>query len=263
MKGRKKADLTGKKFGRWEAVEPGDPTPSGAPRWLCRCDCGTSLLVITASLVGGVSTHCGCKQREEKEASLNETQRVCGSCTTLRSIEEFPFRNKKEGVRNTTCRICHSFYLKKHYKDNKDSYNQKAKEWVERNPEKKKQSALKSINKKLSTNPLFRLEMNLKSTFRKFLVLGYATNECFGGSREEILSHLEQTGKSLQDKGMCIDHIFPLSLCRSERELRALCHYKNTQLLTGKENSTKRDRVTEEGLRIFQDLVGYPFEREE
>lgn len=56
----KASDLTGRRFGRLVAISRHPSPPS---RWLCRCDCGAEKLVVTAALVSGNTTGCGCRRR--------------------------------------------------------------------------------------------------------------------------------------------------------------------------------------------------------
>lgn len=56
-------DLTGQKFGRLTVIERGR-TKDGRAAWVCRCDCGISKPINTASLIRGASTSCGCFRRE-------------------------------------------------------------------------------------------------------------------------------------------------------------------------------------------------------
>ena len=56
----RKLELTGVRFGRLVAVRPASP-PS---YWLCRCDCGQEKSVFLGSLRRGLTTSCGCFQRE-------------------------------------------------------------------------------------------------------------------------------------------------------------------------------------------------------
>ena len=51
-------DLRGKKFGRWKVIK------RKGWRWKCKCTCGTVRLVNGDSLRRGVSSSCGCLQRE-------------------------------------------------------------------------------------------------------------------------------------------------------------------------------------------------------
>lgn len=58
-------DLTNKVFGRWVALTKiPQQLSQDATRWNCRCICGTTRAVRTASLVAGISLSCGCLGRE-------------------------------------------------------------------------------------------------------------------------------------------------------------------------------------------------------
>ena len=61
-------DLTGQKFGRLTVVKRVENyvRPSGQPvaKWLCRCDCGNEVEVISTSLRMGKTKSCGCLNRE-------------------------------------------------------------------------------------------------------------------------------------------------------------------------------------------------------
>lgn len=59
----KSIDLLGKTFERWTVIGPKRMIPGGT-KWLCRCECGTEREVKSASLRGGLSTSCGCRQKE-------------------------------------------------------------------------------------------------------------------------------------------------------------------------------------------------------
>lgn len=56
----KREDLTGKRYGRWSVLGPGDDYE----HWRCRCDCGTERDVGHASLRKGFSRSCGCLKLE-------------------------------------------------------------------------------------------------------------------------------------------------------------------------------------------------------
>src|SRR2546430_2142433 len=58
-------DLTGKTFGRWTVIELHSKLGTlGGTRWLCRCNCGIEKAVQAGSLTQGLSTSCGCYNRE-------------------------------------------------------------------------------------------------------------------------------------------------------------------------------------------------------
>lgn len=58
-------NLTGRKFGRWTALELSpDRDRYGKRLWSVVCDCGTSGAVRTSTLLRGGSKSCGCLARE-------------------------------------------------------------------------------------------------------------------------------------------------------------------------------------------------------
>lgn len=61
-------DLTGQRFGRWEALRPASPSRDGQRRWTWRCECGGEGAVVERNLTRGVSRSCGCYQRERASA---------------------------------------------------------------------------------------------------------------------------------------------------------------------------------------------------
>lgn len=61
-RGQKPLDITGNRYGRLVALRM--ENHSGARRWLCRCDCGEEKVILGSSLRSGVTTSCGCYQRE-------------------------------------------------------------------------------------------------------------------------------------------------------------------------------------------------------
>ena len=61
-------DLTGQKFDRLTVIKRIDDyvSPSGHKyvNWLCKCDCGNELSVISSNLKRGNTKSCGCLNRE-------------------------------------------------------------------------------------------------------------------------------------------------------------------------------------------------------
>lgn len=60
-------DLTGRVFGRLTVLRPA-PSAGERAMWRCRCSCGRELDVAASSLTRGLSTSCGCRNREVGEA---------------------------------------------------------------------------------------------------------------------------------------------------------------------------------------------------
>lgn len=74
---RVKESLVGQRFGRWTVIDsaPNRVSASGKTRsimWLCRCDCGTEKAVGARALKTGMSTSCGCLQKERVSEALTD-----------------------------------------------------------------------------------------------------------------------------------------------------------------------------------------------
>lgn len=63
-------DLTGKRFGRLTVLHRVENTKAGQSQWMCKCDCGTQLVVAGQSLRNGRSKSCGCKRSETAKKRL-------------------------------------------------------------------------------------------------------------------------------------------------------------------------------------------------
>lgn len=58
----RRMDLTGQRFGRLTVLAPAENIGS-MTAWLCRCDCGQEVVVMTAHLRSGQTESCGCKPK--------------------------------------------------------------------------------------------------------------------------------------------------------------------------------------------------------
>lgn len=56
----KRADLTGRRFGRFIAIKIVGRNKWGMPRWLCKCDCGGQREVLHGALLAGRTKKCRC-----------------------------------------------------------------------------------------------------------------------------------------------------------------------------------------------------------
>lgn len=82
----KRMDLTGETYGRLKVIKEAEPK-GYTRRWLCKCSCGESdLLIVTHSnLRGGHTTSCGCIQKENvsKANTVDLTGRTFGKLKVL------------------------------------------------------------------------------------------------------------------------------------------------------------------------------------
>ena len=63
MRGAKRKDLTGRRFGRLVVLRSGT-IRKGNYRWWCECDCGIQKQIQTTDLLSGASKGCGCLRKE-------------------------------------------------------------------------------------------------------------------------------------------------------------------------------------------------------
>lgn len=83
-------DLTGQSFGRLKVVALADslrhPCGDVSRRWTCICECGQTAIVIAKALRRGVTTSCGCLQRERAStANTRHGQTVSGRSGAYRT----------------------------------------------------------------------------------------------------------------------------------------------------------------------------------
>ena len=52
--------------------------------------------------------------------------KLCSGCSTVKKIEEFNYKNKAKGTRQTRCRICTRKQVKRHYNNHRPYYLKKA-----------------------------------------------------------------------------------------------------------------------------------------
>lgn len=79
--GRKRVDLTGKRFGRLVAVYPTQNRDGkGSVYWHCRCDCGNEVEVPEDSLIFKNNVSCGCMRREWEKKLPYTLHHVDGTC---------------------------------------------------------------------------------------------------------------------------------------------------------------------------------------
>ena len=57
-------DLAGKKYGRLEVKTLDGKSKGGNAIWLCSCDCGRSVKLLSGNIRSGQTKSCGCLQRE-------------------------------------------------------------------------------------------------------------------------------------------------------------------------------------------------------
>ena len=76
-------DLSGQRYGRLVVLEQAEPLISSgrkSPRWLCKCDCGRTTIVLGINLKGGNVRSCGCLSDDVHELQSRRTTKYCIIC---------------------------------------------------------------------------------------------------------------------------------------------------------------------------------------
>ena len=93
-------DLTGKKFGRWTAIERVGKDKNNNILWKCRCDCGTEKINTANKLLAGGSLSCGCLKREKAHARReNLVGKKFGKLTVIEKAEDHIYPSGKHRPR--------------------------------------------------------------------------------------------------------------------------------------------------------------------
>lgn len=86
----------GDRFGHLTIINK-DTRPLHRASWLCRCDCGRELYVITSDLLRGIKS-CGCSHFSDKYAPIDLTGKRFGHLTVI---------SRHESSRNNTKWLCY------------------------------------------------------------------------------------------------------------------------------------------------------------
>lgn len=206
--------------------------------------------------------------------------KICNICNQEKSLTEFnKDKCKIDGYMNF-CKKCRSDKhllnkdqnndrCKKYYKNNKEKFTERHKIYVSKNREKmrrlykekneknkEKYSKLKLISdtERRKIDPLFKLTGNIRTliskTIREFgKVKKSKSYEILGCSFLEFKKYLENKfldGMDWTNYGKWhLDHIKPVSLAKSEKELLELNHYTNFQPLWAFDNISKSNKFIE------------------
>lgn len=190
--------------------------------------------------------------------------KICSKCHENKNIDCFRLRkNKNKIIRNSQCRECErelsKEYYFKHKEERKEKVSSYGKEYRKREKYNIDNKEIISLKKKLFYeehkkdviwNLKKRLRNNIRDSFnRKGHCKSSRTREIVGIDLNELSYYLLETFKNNYGyewdgiEEVHIDHIIPLSTVDTKEEVIKLCHYTNLQLLKGKDNLEKSDRL--------------------
>lgn len=93
----------------------------------------------------------------------------------------------------------------------------------------------------------------------KRLTLNGDPMEFLGCSAAYLIEHLTKPHGGAYPASCSIDHILPISVARTEREVRKLTHFSNLRLIDAQENCRKGSKITtQEQLDLALKLLGRP-----
>jgi len=162
---------------------------------------------------------------------------------------------------------------KKYREEHKIEIREKAKEYLARNKEKAKEARKKYYDEhrqkelkmgaeyvkgRRKIDPVFAAKSRIRNLISTSIKNGgfkkRSKSEAILGC--SIVELMAIWGISSIPDGFEIDHIVPMAQAQSEEEAIKLNHHTNLQLLPAQENYNKRDRPTEDGLRMVIVLLG-------
>ena len=171
-------------------------------------------------------------------------KKICNKCKIEKEfIDFFKCSITKNGLRGT-CKSC----MKKYNENNSERLKEYFKTYSENN---KVNRNIRQRERKL-TEPLFKLRCNIGNLILISIKRqGYSkkskTYEYLGCSFEEFKEYLEKKftkDMTWENAGKWhLDHIYPVSLAKTEEELIKLNHYTNFQPLWAIDNIIKGNKI--------------------
>lgn len=133
--------------------------------------------------------------------------------------------------------------------------NQRFKSKKPRNKRKSTRRA-RTMDERILRTLTRRITNTLKA---KHLTLNGDPLEFLGCSAAELIRHLTEPHGGRFPAGYNIDHILPISVARTEKEVRKLTHHSNLRLMDEQENCRKGSQITtQEQLDLALKLLGRP-----
>jgi hypothetical protein len=82
---KQSADLTGQKYGRLTIIEKAQT--EGRAKYVCKCDCGTMVVVQSSNLKNGHTTSCGCARKQAASEYEYITGQIFGKLIAVKRVK--------------------------------------------------------------------------------------------------------------------------------------------------------------------------------
>ncbi len=89
-KSKPQSEIIGKRFGYLTALSVVNKARIGGNSYLCKCDCGKTVLINENQIVRGKRTTCGCRARVLNQEDLSGTR--CGFLSIIQRNKQTPVR---------------------------------------------------------------------------------------------------------------------------------------------------------------------------
>lgn len=181
--------------------------------------------------------------------------RTCNTCNETKTLDCFRDNRNK-------CKICELAANREYHNKNKEKISERKKKTyrselfqdkLKEIKNKRNETWRNNYKKRYSSDPLFRIKLNVKNNIRKsFKRYAFTKNsstfKILGCSYEEFKTHLETKFEpwmswdnyglynGTEKYGWDIDHIIPLASAETEEDVIRLNHYTNLQPLCSKVN---------------------------
>lgn len=192
----------------------------------------------------------GKNYREVNKDKIRQTRKEI----RVRDKEKLRIRRKLISAENRERRRkSHRSY----YARNRRICVQRSLNYYQRNKEKVNKRNNDYVNRRMSTDPLFKLSKRLRtlmymSISSKNYTKRSKTQQLIGCSFIELVTYIGESPHS----NCHLDHKCPCSQAVTEEELLKLQHYSNLRWLASEDNLSKGDRPTPEGIEMCRKLLG-------
>lgn len=215
----------------------------------------------------GYRTICRqCSSAQKREAYKNKDFtlvptvefKCCSTCNNTKKADEFDNDKRKADGLAWECKICRATRYKEQYPQHAEKRRKKSSLYYKNNIKKALACNLRYQNKREKEDILYRLTRRLRNRLyyalkRAHWKTNVSFNDYVGCSLDELKSHLQAKfteGMTWKNWGMgekcwVIDHIYPLSLAKTEEEMLKLCHYTNLQPMWFIPNIIKSNKIGE------------------
>ena len=190
------------------------------------------------------------KQRKYYQAHVDE--RIKWQKEYYENHKEERNKYNKEWVENN------KEYLRKkqkeYFKENKEKLYEKRKIYNQENAEKLREWRRKNKKRRKAVDPLYKLSEQTRTLINNcFRRQGYKKNSktfsIVGVDYKTFYNYLMETFKNNYGyewdgkEEVHIDHIIPIATAKTKEDIIRLCYYTNLQLLKGKDNLEKSDKL--------------------